>query len=591
MEGDDRTLEENKEHSPGGEVLQSGHVETKSVDLASPADAAGEAEIPESKKEKKKNKKKAKKEKKKSASGSKSSSAASTPRSAEDKDEKAKEKIEDEDEALAEDEDEDEDDFVDEEFPDISRVVGALRRTFNKGKTQSLDWRKDQLKALRDLFVENEEQILEALAQDLGRCRMESVLSEISTTVAEIDLALRNLKTWAHPQRVSTPLAQMKGLSHSEIHKQPLGVVLIIAPWNYPINLCLAPLVGALAAGNAALLKPSELSKHSSHLLAELVPKYLDPEAVRVIEGAVAETTAILRHKFDHIFYTGSTSVGKVVMRAAAEHLTPVTLELGGKSPCIIDSKVDIDPAVRRVVWGKFWNAGQTCIAPDYLLVHEDVKEEFVEKLKEVTREFYGEDPKESKDFARIISTNHVKRLSSYLDEVRGRDDVTILNDKGGEVEESERYVAPTLVLCEGNWIKKGRGGPLDAKLMSDEIFGPILPIFTIKSLDEAVRFINKRPHPLALYLFSKNSANVDLVLKKTISGGAMVNDTIMHFTVHSLPFGGVGDSGIGAYHGQASFDVFSHHKSVLNKTTKFDLSVRYPPYSDNKLSFIQMLA
>jgi len=482
---------------------------------------------------------------------------------------------------------------VDGAFPDISRTVQSLRRTFNRGRTLSLEWRREQLKALKQLVAENEERILEALREDLGRCHMESVLSDIGPTIAEADLALANLKSWAQPQRVSTPLLQMKGLSTSEIHKQPLGVVLIIAPWNYPISLCLIPLVGALAAGNVALVKPSEVAHHSSALLAELIPRYLDNEAVKVIEGGIPETSSILRHKFDHIFYTGSTAVGKIIMRAAAEQLTPVTLELGGKSPCIIDNKVDLDATARRLAWGKFWNAGQTCIAPDYLLVHEDVKDEFLEKLLGVIKEFYGENPKESKDFGRIISPNHVKRLASYLEDIQGREEegIKILNDKGGEVDESEKYVSPTLVLMEGDWVKKGRGGPLDLKLMADEIFGPILPILIIKSLKEAIAFINKRPRPLALYLFSKKQASIDAVLKQTISGGALINDTLMHYTVSSLPFGGVGDSGIGAYHGQASFDLFSHHKSVLNKTTKFDLSVRYPPYSDSKLSFVQMMS
>jgi aldehyde dehydrogenase (NAD+) len=462
----------------------------------------------------------------------------------------------------------------------MRHLVRGLRKVFQSGRTRDLKWRKQQLLGVQKLIEENEDKIIEALKLDLGKPKQEGVLSEITLVQAEVDLMLKNIKSWSSPSKVATPLAQMKGLSSSEIWKQPFGVVLIIAPWNYPFNLALAPLVGAIAAGNVALIKPSEISQNTSTLLAELIPKYLDPKAVQVVEGGVAETTAILKQKFDYIFYTGSTVVGKIVMRAAAEHLTPVTLELGGKSPCIVDSKVDLDVAARRIVWGKFWNAGQTCIAPDYVLViGEDMKKKLLEKMSQIIVEFYGEEPKESGDFARIVSAGHVKRLEGYLQEISGNPKVSIL--KGGQVDHNERYVAPTLVVDP----------PTSSKLMTEEIFGPILPVLDVPSLKSAVSFINKRPRPLALYMFSKKSKNVDYVLENTTSGGAVVNDTLMHFTTVNLPFGGVGDSGIGAYHGKSSFETFSHHKSVLNKTTKFDLDVRYPPYSDKKLQMIKKLA
>ncbi|KAL6063091.1 NAD(P)-dependent benzaldehyde dehydrogenase [Balamuthia mandrillaris] len=479
----------------------------------------------------------------------------------------------------------------------IPDVVKSLRKAFASGKTKSADWRRENLKGVKHMLEENEEVFLAALNKDLGRCKTESILSEILLTKREAEHAIANLKNWMHPTKVSTPLAQVKLLSSSAIQTQPLGVVLIIAPWNYPLNLVLAPLIGAIAAGNAVLVKPSEVASHTAQAITTLLPKYLDEEAIKVINGAVPETKALLQEKFDHIFFTGSTQVGKIVMRAAAEHLTPVTLELGGKSPCIVDEEIDLDATCRRIVWGKFWNAGQTCIAPDYLLVHKKVEEKFMQKLLATVQDFFGDNPKESPDFGRIINTNHVQRLQSYLQELsltkesedggssseKQKDDEEAAQPKllcGGEIIEEERYISPTIV----------KDPPMQSKLMQEEIFGPILPVITVKDVDEAIEIINSKPKPLSLYLFTRNPKSTEQVLENTSSGGALINDTLMHFTTSSLPFGGVGDSGMGAYHGKASFDAFSHHRSVLDKTTHLDFAMRYPPYSDKKLNQLTML-
>jgi aldehyde dehydrogenase (NAD+) len=348
--------------------------------------------------------------------------------------------------------------------------------------------------------------------------------------------------------------------------------VLIISPWNYPIQLLLGPLVGALAAGNTALLKPSEMAPHTAAALAELVPRYLDSDSIKVVEGGVPETTALLKERFDHIFFTGNGTVGRIVMRAAAEHLTPVTLELGGKSPCIVDRSVDLEVAAKRIAWAKFFNAGQSCTSVDYVLVHQSMEDALVHRLEAAVREFYGDDPKESPDFARIVNERHHQRLSELLSE----GELVC----GGETDAETRYIAPTII----------RGVTRDMKVMKEEIFGPILPVVSVRDIDEAIDFVNAGDKPLALYVFSRSAKRVKRVLRETSSGGACINECIAHMVVPELPFGGVGESGMGAYHGRASFETFSHRKSVLEKSTKVDPPVRYPPYTDEKAKWMRRL-
>lgn len=448
-------------------------------------------------------------------------------------------------------------------------ALAPLRAAFNRGKTRPLAFRRQQLEALRRLISENEERLFEALSKDLGKPQVEAYAGEIGFLLEDIGYTLKRLKGWAKPERVKTPL--VNAIGKSEVYREPLGVVLVIGPWNYPIQLVLAPLVGALASGNCAVLKPSELTPHCSALVAELVPAYLDPEVVRVVEGGVPETSALLAQRWDHIFFTGSTAVGKIVYQAAAEHLTPVTLELGGKSPCIVDAEVDLETAARRIVWGKFFNAGQTCVAPDYVLCHEKTEGPLLEAMKKAIGEFYGEDPKQSPDLGRIVNERHHARLVALLEGT-----TPFL---GGEHDVSERYLAPTIL----------RDVSPDDAVMREEIFGPILPVLKVGSMDEAIEFVNAREKPLALYVFTSDKAHAAKVLERTSSGGACVNETLSHLAVPELPFGGVGASGMGAYHGSHSFEAFSHRKSVLRRSTWPDVKLRYPPY-EGKLGTVRML-
>ena len=341
--------------------------------------------------------------------------------------------------------------------------------------------------------------------------------------------------------------------------------MLVIAPWNYPVQLALAPMVGAIAAGNAVVLKPSEVAAATSGALAQLIPEYLDHDAIAVVEGAVSETKALLDERFDHIFYTGNGRVGRVVMEAASRHLTPVTLELGGKSPAIVDGSANLEVAARRIAWGKFLNAGQTCIAPDYVLVSRDAHDRLIELIRRAVFDFYGNDPKASPDYARIINDNHFKRLVQLLDS-----GTAVV---GGESDPATRYLAPTVL----------RDVAADAPVMQEEIFGPVLPVVPVDDADEAIAFVNAHDKPLALYVFAGDKAVANRVVERTSSGGACVNATLYHVAVPNLPFGGVGESGVGAYHGKASFDVFSHWKPVLKKSTRPDPDLAYPPYTDKK--------
>ncbi len=453
----------------------------------------------------------------------------------------------------------------------IGIEVDRLRTSFNAGKTRSEGWRRAQLQAVKALIKENGEALTDALAADFGKPTLEALAADVGATSQDVAFTLKNLSKWMKPQKVSSPLMVQPG--KSKILSDPLGVVLIISPWNYPVQLLLSPLVGAIAAGNCAVLKPSELTPHTSALLAKLVPKYLDPECITLIEGGVEETTEVLNHRFDHIMYTGNGVVAKIVMAAAAKHLTPVTLELGGKSPVIVDAKANLDVTARRIAWGKFMNAGQTCIAPDYVLAHSSIRDELIAKIKTATKEFYGDDPKQSKDLARIVNVRHHRRLTQLL-----KDGGKVA--MGGETDEETRYIAPT-VLTDVD--------PTSA-VMTEEIFGPILPVLTVESIDEAIVFVNEREKPLALYVFSEDAAVGEAVLSRTSSGGACVNAAILHIANPNLPFGGVGPSGMGAYHGKASFDTFSHKKSVLVKGTWLDIKAMYPPYTKFKTSMAKKM-
>jgi len=451
---------------------------------------------------------------------------------------------------------------------DAAALVARLRATFDSGKTRPLEWRREQLQALRRLLVEREDELVTALHADLGKPRLEAWLADIGYLVRDIDHTLRHLRRWTRPRRVPTPLVTKP--ARARLVPEPLGVVLVIAPWNYPVQLAFDPLIAAIAAGNAAVIKPSEVSAHTSNVIARLVPEYLDQDAVAVVEGAVAETTALLDQRFDHIFYTGNGRIGRVVMEAAAKHLTPVTLELGGKSPTIIDATADLEVAARRTTWGKLMNAGQTCIAPDYVLIERQVADRFVDLVRESIRTFYGDDPQQSPDFARIVNDRHFQRLVGLLESGT----VVI----GGEHDAATRYLAPTVL----------RDVAPDSPIMQEEIFGPIMPIIPVDGVDEAIRFVNERDKPLALYVFSKSSAVVDRVLAETSSGGVAVNTTMYHAAVPELPFGGVGESGLGAYHGRRGFDTFSHLKPVLRKTNRPDPDLAYPPYTAKKERLIR---
>ena len=449
-------------------------------------------------------------------------------------------------------------------------LVGALRAYFETGATKPLSWRLSQLDALEHFLKEREQDILDALRADLGKPAAEAFGAEIGLTLSEIRLTRKKLASWMKPERVRTSLLAMPGRSY--IYREPLGVTLIIAPWNYPFQLVVLPLIGAIAAGNCAVVKPSEISPNVSALIAKWLPKYLDRRAVQVVEGGVPETTALLREKWDHILYTGNGTVGRIVMEAAAKHLTPVTLELGGKSPCIVDESADLDVAAKRIVYGKFFNAGQTCVAPYFVLVHDHVHDALINRMVSMIREFYGDDPKQSPDFARIVNERHHARLTRLL----GNTDVVT----GGETDVSDRYIAPTILKN----VKE------DDAVMQEEIFGPILPVISVSSVESAIGFVNRHEKPLALYVFAGDEAAQDRVLSGTSAGGTVLNHVWLHLSVPELPFGGVGESGMGAYHGRQSFETFSHRRSVLKKPTLPDPPILFPPYSARKLHWLKKL-
>jgi aldehyde dehydrogenase (NAD+) len=451
----------------------------------------------------------------------------------------------------------------------IISVIQQQRDFFQSGRSRDVPFRLSQLATLKRAIERNEDALCEALKRDLNKPRLEAYLSEIAVVVKEIEYAMRHLPRWAKPTKVSTPLMHFPSAGY--IYPEPLGVVLIIGPWNYPVQLVLAPLVGALAAGNCAVIKPSELAPHTSALIAGMIGEAFDPGLVTVVEGGVETATALLDQQFAHIFFTGGTAVGKVVAQAAAKNLIPTTLELGGKSPCIVDSDVDLPCAAKRIVWGKFFNAGQTCVAPDYLLAHAEIKTKLLDLIRAGIKDFYGDDPKKSPDYARIVNARHFERLVALL----GEGDVIV----GGQTDPADNYVAPTVI---------DNVSP-DHKIMQSEIFGPILPVLEYHDLTQAVSFVNGRPRPLAFYFFSRNKEKQDSVLEHVSFGGGTMNDTLIHCATAQLPFGGVGDSGLGSYHGKASFDTFSHKKSVIKRKMILDVHLRYPPYR-NKLPLLKRL-
>jgi aldehyde dehydrogenase (NAD+) len=447
-------------------------------------------------------------------------------------------------------------------------VLTDLRRVFAAGRTRALEWRLEQLRAIERLLDEREPEIAAALAEDLGRSPAEAWLGDVASTKAEATYARKHVRRWMRKRRESLPLAQLPG--RAWVQYDPLGVVLVIGPWNYPLYLSLAPLVAAVAAGNCAVIKPSELAPATSALLARLLPQYVDAEAVRVIEGDAATTQELLGAGFDHVLFTGGTEVGKKIMAAAAPTLTPVTLELGGKSPVIVTADADIDVAARRIAWVKLLNSGQTCIAPDYVLADHRIVADLVDKIVANVRDFRAD---EVDPGLRIVNQRQFDRLVSLISTTDGKV-VT-----GGRSDGATLRIEPTLIVDPS---------PTDP-VMADEIFGPLLPVLTVESLDQAVQFVNSRPKPLALYVFSSGQVGRDLI-DRIPSGGAVINHVAMHCLVPSLPFGGVGASGMGAYHGRWGFETLSHRRAVLARPARPDPRLVYPPYSRRALSIMRRL-
>ncbi len=453
----------------------------------------------------------------------------------------------------------------------IPGVVAAIRHAFQSGTTRPFEWRKRQLDGLLRVLDEGGEQLVTAMQADFGKPTVEAHATDIAFTMTEVKHIRKNFEKWAAPRKAKLRLKDRPGAG--VIHPEPLGVSLIIAPWNYPVQLLVAPMAASLAAGNAVVAKPSELAPETSRVLSQLLRANLDPEAVAVLEGGVDVSTVLLEQRFDHIFFTGSTTVGKVVAKAAAEHLTPTILELGGKSPAIVTPEADVDIAAHRMAWGKFLNAGQTCIAPDYVLVDRSRKDALVDALVSTIGEFYGDDPTTSDDFTQVVNERHVARLQGLLEGHGG----TVVC--GGELNAETRKLAPTIIVDPDP----------DSALMQEEIFGPVLPVLVVDSVDEAIAFVNGREKPLALYVFGE-SESADEIVGRTSSGGVCVNHTLFHITPPDLPFGGVGASGQGRYHGESGFEQLSNMKPVLTKPTKPEISMMYPPYTALKSKVLKKL-
>ncbi|CAL9768612.1 unnamed protein product [Musa acuminata subsp. burmannicoides] len=456
-----------------------------------------------------------------------------------------------------------------------AELVAGLRRSFASGRTRSHEWRSAQLKGIVRMIDEKESAIMAALHEDLAKPQMESYLHEISLAKAACTFALKEMKRWMKPEKVPTSLTTFP--SSAEIISEPLGVVLVISAWNYPFLLSIDPVIGALVAGNAVVLKPSEVAPATSFFFAKVLPEYIDNSCVKIVEGSIPETTALLEQKWDKIFYTGNGKVGRIVMAAAAKHLTPVALELGGKCPALVDSSVDVKVAAKRIAVGKWGcNNGQACIAPDYILTTKSFAPTLVDAMKRTLEKFYGKDPLESADLSRIVNSNHFKRLMSLLDD----ENVSGTIVYGGQRDEQHLKIAPTLLLDV----------PHDSSIMKEEIFGPFLPIVTFDEVEDCIDFINSKSKPLAAYLFTKDRKIEDQFVKNVSAGGILINDVALHLANPHLPFGGVGESGIGAYHGKFSFDAFSHKKAVLSRGFGGEAPARYPPYTPQKQRILRGL-
>jgi len=447
---------------------------------------------------------------------------------------------------------------------DFGALVARHRNYFRSGATRPVEWRESQLLALRSMMKDHAEDFYAALWTDLRRNRIDSDWTDVKYITSEASHALSHLRRWLKPLRVSTPLVLTP--SRTQVRFDPLGVGLIIGTWNYPVMMTLSPLIGAISAGNTAVIKPSEVAAATAGLISRLVPEYLDRSAFSVVLGAAPETTALLEQQWDHIFFTGGAAVAKLVMAAAAKRLTPVVLELGGKSPAIVHSSANLKVAAHRIAFGRWFNAGQTCTAPDYVLVFNDVAAEFLRDLKQTLLEFYGDDPQKSPDYGRIVSARHFDRLMGLVGSG------TIYH--GGQHDRADRFIAPTVLV---NVLP-------DSPVMQEEIFGPILPVLEVSSLQEVIDFVNARPSPLGLYVFSEDDSVTEQILTSTTSGDAAVNDCTVQPIIHDLPFGGVGDSGMGKYHGEWGFRAYTNARGVLYHSTKLDFGgLRYPPYNHNR--------
>lgn len=453
---------------------------------------------------------------------------------------------------------------------DVENILEEHNNFFNTQVTKNIEFRIKALRRLKNTIKRYEDEIFEALHLDLRKNKVESYATEVGFVYNSIEEAMKNLKRWAKPTKVKTPIFLMPAKSF--IISEPYGTVLIIGPYNYPFQLIVEPLVGVIAAGNCAVIKPSEMAPNVAKVILKIIGEAFDKKYICAVEGAIDTNTALINSHFDYIFFTGSPAVGRIIMEAAAKNLVPVTLELGGKSPVIVDKSASIKSAADKIIWGKTVNAGQTCVAPDYVMVHQSIRDELIKEMKRAINDFYGDDVKGSESLGRIINERHFNRLRNILE-----------SDKegliyGGEYDEEEKYIAPSIIQVK-DW---------NAACMKEEIFGPILPIMEYSDLNEVVNAINKQPKPLALYLFTSDKRVEKKVLNEISSGGVSINDTILHLANSNLPFGGVGNAGMGAYHGEESFRTFSHRKSVLKKSRVLNTTLMYPPYSDKKLMVIK---
>ncbi|MGH1141971.1 aldehyde dehydrogenase [Bacillus pseudomycoides] len=452
---------------------------------------------------------------------------------------------------------------------DITSIVNEQKSYFYKGHTRNIEERKQHLKRLYEGIQRFESDIFQALKLDLNKSDHESFTTEVGYVLKEISFLVKHLSSWSKPKRVRTALTHVG--SKGKVVPEPYGVTLVMAPWNYPFQLAVAPLVGAIAAGNTVVLKPSELTPNVSSLLANMLQELFPAELVAVVEGGIEESTALLKEPFDYIFFTGSVGVGKIVMEAAAKSLIPLTLELGGKSPCIVHNDAKLEIAARRIVWGKFLNAGQTCVAPDYIYVHSSVKEQFIEALRIEIKNQYGEKPLQNENYVRIVSKRHFERLRSFLQD--GRVEI------GGKYNEETLHIEPS-IITNITW---------QDSVMEDEIFGPILPIIEYEKIEDIVERIQRQPKSLALYVFSESKEIQRQITRNVSYGGGCINDVVYHLATPYLPFGGVGSSGLGSYHGKQSFRTFSHYKSILSQSTVFDMKIRYSS-TKSALKFIRKL-